>query len=152
MLTNFQTIRKSIKRLKDLERMREDGTFEKLTKKERLRIEREIAKLNSALGGIKDMGRLPGLVFLVDAKKERIAVAEAYKLGIPTVAIVDTNADPDQITFPVAGNDDAIKSIRILTQAVADAVLEGSAGRQKEGPEIVGKPERPIAAAYQDGE
>ena len=132
MLTNFQTIRQSIKRLKDLERIREDGTFEKLTKKERLRIEREIIKLNSALGGIKEMGRLPGLVFLVDAKKERIAVAESAKLGIPTVAIVDTNADPDQITFPVAGNDDAIKSIRILTQAVADAVLEGAASRQKD--------------------
>jgi small subunit ribosomal protein S2 len=139
MLTNFQTIRQSIKRLKDLERMKEDGTFEKLTKKERLRIDREIIKLNSALGGIKEMSRLPGLVFLVDARKERIAVAESAKLGIPTVAIVDTNADPDQITFPVAGNDDAIKSIRILTQAVADAVLEGVAGRQKETADISDK-------------
>lgn len=130
MMTNFQTIRQSIKRLRDLEQMREDGTFEKLTKKERLKIEREIKKLNNALGGIKEMGRLPGLVYVVDAKKEKIAIAEAAKLGIPTVAIVDTNADPDPITFPVAGNDDAIKSIRVLTRAVADAVAEGVASRQ----------------------
>ena len=140
MLTNYQTIRLSIKRLKDLERMREDGTFEKITKKERLRIERNIGKLNNALGGIKEMGRLPGMVFVVDAKKEKIAVAEAAKLGIPTVAIVDTNSDPDLITFPVAGNDDAIKSIRVLTQAVANAVSEGAAGRKEDELEDEKKP------------
>lgn len=140
MMTNFQTIRLSIKRLRDLEQMREDGTFEKITKKERLKIEREIEKLNNVLGGIKDMNRLPGLVFVVDAKKEKIAIAEAVKLGIPTVAIVDTNADPDPITFPVAGNDDAIKSIRILTQAIADAIIEGRAKKKDEKPAEESKP------------
>jgi len=140
MMTNFQTIRQSIKRLRDLEQMREDGTFEKLTKKERLKIEREIDKLNNVLGGIKDMSRLPGLVFIVDAKKEKIAIAEAAKLGIPTVAIVDTNADPDPITFPVAGNDDAIKSIRILTRALADAVIEGKAKKKDDKPVAEDRP------------
>ncbi|MFC1476278.1 30S ribosomal protein S2 [Candidatus Zixiibacteriota bacterium] len=140
MMTNFQTIRQSIKRLRDLEQMQEDGTVEKLTKKERLKIEREIGKLNNVLGGIKDMNRLPGLVFMVDAKKEKIAVAEAVKLGIPTIAVVDTNADPDPITFPVAGNDDAIKSIRILTQAVADAVIEGRSQKKDEKPPEKKKP------------
>ena len=132
MMTNFQTIRQSIKRLRDLEQMCEDGTLEKLTKKERLKVEREVGKLNNVLGGIKDMNRLPGLVFLADSKKEKIAVAEAVKLGIPTIAIVDTNADPDPINFPVAGNDDAIKSIRVLTHAVADAVIEGQAMKKEE--------------------
>jgi len=143
MLTNFQTIRQSVKRLKDLEQMGEDGTLEKLTKKERLKIEREVGKLNNALGGIKEMNRLPGLVFVVDAKKEKIAVAEAAKLGIPTIAIVDTNADPDLITFPVAGNDDAIKSIRVLTEAVANAIIESTAGRQKDGTAQEEKPPAP---------
>ncbi len=141
MMTNYQTIRQSIKRLRDLEQMQEDGTVEKLTKKERLRIEREVAKLNNALGGIKDMNRLPGLVYVVDAKKEKIAVAEAVKLGIPTVAIVDTNADPSEIAYPIAGNDDAIKSIRIITQAIADAAEEGAAQRQKDKDET--KKEKP---------
>jgi len=151
MLTNYQTIKQSIKRLKDLERMREDGTFEKITKKERLRIERDINKLTSVLGGIKEMGRLPGLVFVVDAKKEKIAVAEAAKLGIPIIAIVDTNADPDMITFPVAGNDDAIKSIRVLTQAVSSAVLEGAASRQKADQTDQDKPREQPAAPSSDG-
>ncbi|MCK4225177.1 MAG: 30S ribosomal protein S2, partial [candidate division Zixibacteria bacterium] len=111
MLTNFQTIRLSVKRLKDLERMKDDGTFEKLTKKEVLKLEKERMKLEKVLGGIKEMNRLPGLLFVVDAKKERIAVAEGSKLGIPIVAIIDTNSDPDPINFPIAGNDDAIKSI-----------------------------------------
>ncbi len=131
MLTNFATIRQSIKRLRDLETMRADGTFEKLTKKERLKLEREIERLDEILGGIKDMGRLPGLVFVVDTRKERIAVAEAEKLGIPIVAIVDTNCDPDPIDFPIAGNDDAIKSIRLITGAIASTVFEASGGRNK---------------------
>jgi len=133
MLTNFATIRQSVKRLRDLETMREDGTLEKLTKKERLRREKDIGKLDRVLGGIKDMGRLPGLVFVVDTRKERIAVAEAKKLGIPIIAVVDTNCDPDPIDFPVAGNDDAIKSIRLLTGAVAAAVMEGAGSRKKAG-------------------
>ena len=117
MLTNFSTIKKSLLRLKKIEKMEIDGTFEQLTKKEVSRLLKEKGKLEKNLGGIKEMNRLPGLVFVVDAKKEKIAVAEAAILGIPTIAIVDTNADPEKINFPVAGNDDAIKSIRVLTQA-----------------------------------
>jgi small subunit ribosomal protein S2 len=124
MLTNFQTIRQNIKRLKDVETMRDDGTFAKLTKKEVLKLEKEREKLEKFLGGIKEMNRLPGLLYVVDAKKERIAVAEAYKLGLPIVAIIDTNSDPDPITFPVAANDDAIKSIRVITHQIAEAALE----------------------------
>ncbi len=133
MLTNFTTIRQSIKRLRDMERMREDGTFEKITKKERLKIDKEIEKLELVLGGIKDMGRLPGLVYVVDARKERIAVSEARKLGIPIIGVVDTNCDPDPIDFPVAGNDDAIKSISLLTHEVSSAIIEGMSAFQKEG-------------------
>jgi small subunit ribosomal protein S2 len=124
MLTNFQTIRLNLKRLKDLERMKEDGTYEKLTKKEALNLERERMKLEKVLGGIKDMTRLPGLLYVVDAKKEKIAVAEANKLGIPVMAIIDTNSDPDLIDFPIAGNDDAIKSIRVITRQISDAALQ----------------------------
>ncbi|HEQ99659.1 MAG TPA: 30S ribosomal protein S2 [candidate division Zixibacteria bacterium] len=135
MLTNFQTIKNNIKRLKDLERMKEDGTFDKLAKKEVSMLEREMKKLQKVLGGIKEMNRLPGLVYIVDAKKEKIAVAEAAKLKIPIIAIVDTNSDPDPIDFPIAGNDDAIKSIRVITHQIADAVIE-SANRLKEGSQI----------------
>jgi small subunit ribosomal protein S2 len=123
MLTNFQTIRLNVKRLKDLERMRDDGTFDKLTKKEVLKLEKERMKLEKVLGGIKEMNRLPGLLFVVDAKKERIAVAEGSKLGTPIVAIIDTNSDPDPINFPIAGNDDAIKSIKVITHQIAEAAL-----------------------------
>jgi small subunit ribosomal protein S2 len=131
MLTNFATIRQSVKRLRDLERMRDDGTFDKITKKERLKIEKEIGKLDKVLGGIKDMGRLPGLVYVVDTRKERIAVAEANKLAIPVVGLVDTNCDPDPVNFPIAGNDDAIKSIRLLTREISSAVHEGAATHRK---------------------
>jgi small subunit ribosomal protein S2 len=124
MLTNFQTIRLNVKRLKDLERTREDGTFDKLTKKEVLKLEKEMAKLEKVLGGIKEMSRLPGLLFVVDTKKERIPVAEANKLGIPIIAIIDTNSDPDPIDFPIAANDDAIKSIKVITHQIAEAALE----------------------------
>lgn len=124
MLTNFNTIKNSIKKLKDIERMKQDGTLEKFTKKERASIEHEAEKLEKVLGGIKEMNYLPGLVIIVDAKKEKIAVAEASKLGIPIIAIVDTNADPDPIDFPIAGNDDAIKSIRILIRALVDVAME----------------------------
>lgn len=124
MLTNFATIKGSIKKLKDIEQMAEDGTLQKFTKKEGLRIENRAAKLSKVLGGIKDMSVLPGLVVVVDARKEKIAVAEASRLGIPIVGIVDTNADPDLIDFPIAGNDDAIKSIRILLRELVDAAVE----------------------------
>ncbi|MCK4403851.1 MAG: 30S ribosomal protein S2 [candidate division Zixibacteria bacterium] len=131
MLTNFQTIRRSVKRLKDLERMKEDGTFDKLTKKEVLKLEKERMKAEKVLGGIKEMNRLPALLFAVDAKKERIAVAEASKLGIPLVAIIDTNSDPDPINFPIAGNDDAIKSIKVITHQIAEAALEAQKSKEE---------------------
>lgn len=124
MLTNFQTIKKNIKRLKDIEKMQADGIFEKLTKKEIAGLTKEKEKLDKVLGGIREMNRLPGLMFVVDCKKEKIAVAEANKLGIPIIGIIDTNSDPDPIDFPIAGNDDAIKSIRIITRQVVDAAID----------------------------
>jgi small subunit ribosomal protein S2 len=134
-LTNFVTIRRSIKRLKNLEKMATDGTYDKLTKKEILRLEREKAKLEEVLGGIRDMTRLPGALYVVDVKKELIAVNEARRLGIPVFAIVDTNADPDLVDYPIPGNDDAFKSINIITHAIAEAVIEGLEGRT-EVPEV----------------
>jgi small subunit ribosomal protein S2 len=122
MLTNFQTIRKQIRRLKELERGQEDNAFEFYTKKERLLLERERAKLDKYLSGVKDMGRLPGALFVVDASREHIAVKEAVRLGIPVIAITDTNADPDLIDFPIPGNDDAIRAVGLLSGAIADAV------------------------------
>jgi small subunit ribosomal protein S2 len=124
MMTNFQTIKKNIKRLKDIEKMQEDGTFEKITKKEISGLTKEKEKLDKVLGGIREMNRLPGLMFVVDCKKEKIAVAEANKLGIPIIGIIDTNSDPDPIDFPIAGNDDAIKSIRIITRQIVDTAID----------------------------
>ena len=125
MLTNFQTVKKQVRRLKDLEAGSEEGgTFQDYTKKEQLMMSRERDKLGKYLSGIKNMSRLPGLMFVVDSKKEKIAVTEANKLGIPIVAIVDTNADPDLITVPIAGNDDAIRSVELLARAIADTVEE----------------------------
>ena len=124
MLTNFQTLKKQIRRLRELEQGAADGDFENYTKKEKLLFERERVKLSRNLEGIKLMGRLPGALFIVDAKKEKIAVAEANKLGIPVVAIVDTNADPDVITVPVPGNDDAIRSVSLITAALSDVIKE----------------------------
>ena len=126
-LTNYATIKKQIRRLRDLEQGQEEGSFEFFTKKEQLLLDRERVKLERNLSGLKNMGRLPGALFVVDAKKERIAVAEANKLGVPVVAIVDTNADPDLITVPVAGNDDAIRSVSLISSAVADAIQEARA-------------------------
>ena len=128
MLTNFHTIKTGIKRLKDIEKMQEDGTIEKYTKKEAISIRRQKDKLDKVLSGIKEMTTLPGLVFVVDCKKEKIAVAEAAKLGIPIIAIIDTNGDPDLIDFPIAANDDAIKSIRIITKELADSIYEAKHG------------------------
>ena len=124
-LTNFATIRKSVQRLKYLEDLEQKGTLERLTKKEGLRLMREREKLAHALAGIKEMDRLAGAVFVIDTKKERIAVREANRLGIPVVAVVDTNCDPDEITHPIPGNDDAIRAIRLLAARMADAVIEG---------------------------
>jgi small subunit ribosomal protein S2 len=135
MLTNFQTIKKNIRRLKELERGAEEGSFEFYTKKEQLLLDRERQKLDRYLSGIKDMGRLPGVVFVVDAKKEEIAVKEAHRLEIPVVAIADTNADPDMLTVPIPGNDDAIRSVALITRAIADSV---DAAR-REAPEAGGE-------------
>src|SRR5574341_411102 len=124
MLTNFHTIKKQSGRLKEVEQGLEDGAFEFFTKKEQLLFERERQKLNRNLEGIKNMSRLPGALYVVDAKKERIAIAEANKLGIPVVAIVDTNADPDLITVPIPGNDDAIRAVSLITNAISDVIAE----------------------------
>jgi small subunit ribosomal protein S2 len=122
MLTNFQTIRKQIRRLKELERGQEENAFEFYTKKERLLLERERLKLDKYFSGVKEMSRLPGAIFVVDARREVIAVREAHRLGIPVIAITDTNADPDLIDYPVPGNDDAIRSVGLIAKAIADAV------------------------------
>lgn len=130
MLTNFNTIRKRVDRLHQLDKMEEDGTFGLLPKKEVIKLRHEKEKLEKFLGGIKDMKQLPGAVFIVDPRKERIAVAEARKLGIPIVSIVDTNCDPDEIDHVIPGNDDAIRSVKLITSIMADAVLEAKQGEQ----------------------
>ncbi|MFB0521033.1 MAG: 30S ribosomal protein S2 [Desulfatiglandales bacterium] len=175
-LTNFQTIRKSINRLKELEEMKRDGSFSRYTKKEVMRMEKELAKLEKSLGGIKDMDELPSALFIVDTKKEKIAVNEGKKLGIPIVAVVDSNGDPEDIDYVIPGNDDAIRSIRLLTSVIADACIEGHREREeklraeeeleikkeaeleeiteelkptqekKEGPEVIVIPKKPKAA------
>jgi small subunit ribosomal protein S2 len=126
-LTNLRTIRQSVKRLEDIERMSEDGTYGLISKKEILELEREKARLLKVLDGIRDMNKLPGMIFIVDTRKEKIALKEANKLGIPLVGICDTNADPDRIEYPIPGNDDAIRSIRFFASYVADTVLDAKA-------------------------
>ncbi|MBW1974214.1 MAG: 30S ribosomal protein S2 [Deltaproteobacteria bacterium] len=125
MLTNFKTIKQRVDRLKELDAMFEDGSISKFPKKEALRLARQREKLERNLGGIKEMGHLPGVLYVVDTPKEKIAVAEANRLGIPVVAIVDTNSDPDVIDYPIPGNDDAIRAIRLITSRIADACIEG---------------------------
>ncbi|MFH1035308.1 MAG: 30S ribosomal protein S2 [Pseudomonadota bacterium] len=177
MLTNFQTIKRSIERYKYLEGMFNDGSISRFPKKETVSMGRELEKLQRNLGGIKDMSRLPAVVFLVDIKKEKIAVTEAKRLGVPSVAIVDTNCDPEGIDYIIPGNDDAIRAIRLTAGKVADAVLEGTAlresrlgggrdeqramveipqdmpevtvGREEEGPEVlvIRRAEKPVPAA-----
>ncbi|MGD2151720.1 MAG: 30S ribosomal protein S2 [Gemmatimonadales bacterium] len=127
MLTNYQTIKKNIRRLKELERGAEEGAFEFYTKKERLLLDREREKLDRYLSGIKDMSRVPGCLFVVDARREAIAIAEANKLNVPVIAIADTNADPDLLTVPIAGNDDAIRSVSLITKEIADTVEAATA-------------------------
>ena len=128
MMTNFKTIQKRIERLVQLQTMESDGTFDLLPKKEVIKLRNEIERLEKYLGGIKNMKKLPGAVFVVDPRKERIVIAEARKLGIPIVAIVDTNCDPDEIDFVIPGNDDAIRAIKLISQTMANAVLEGKQG------------------------
>lgn len=130
MLTNFQTINKRVLRLKELELMEEDGSFEVLPKKEVIKLRHERDKLTKFLHGIKNMSKLPEALFIVDPRKERIAVSEARKLGIPIIAIVDTNCDPDEIDYVIPGNDDAIRAVNLLSAKIADAVLEGKQGEQ----------------------
>ena len=129
MMTNFATIRRRIDRLKQLKAMEEDGTFDLLPKKEVIKLRLEIEKLEKFLGGIKDMKELPGALFIVDPRKERIAVAEAKKLGIPIVAIVDTNCDPDEIDYVIPGNDDAIRAVKLISATMANAIIEGREGQ-----------------------
>jgi len=129
MLTNFKTMRTRIDRLAQLRKMQEDGTFDMLPKKEVIKLTNEIAKLEKYLGGVKDMKKLPSAMFIIDSRKERNAIAEARKLGIPIVSIVDTNCDPDEIDYIIPGNDDAIRAIRLITAAMANAVLEGRQGQ-----------------------
>ncbi len=130
MMTNFTTIKLRIRRLNQLRKMEEDGTFDLLPKKEVIKLKLEIEKLERFLGGIQDMKQLPGALFIVDPRKERIAVAEAKKLGIPIVAIVDTNCDPDEIDYVIPGNDDAIRAVKLIASAMASAVIEGRQGEQ----------------------
>lgn len=142
MLTNFATIKRRIDRLKQLRAMQEDGTFDLLPKKEVIKLNLEIEKLEKFLGGIKDMKDIPGALFIVDPRKERIAVTEAKKLGIPIVAIVDTNCDPDEVDYVIPGNDDAIRAVKLIAEAMANAIIEGREGKMgsaeiKEEPEIV---------------
>ena len=128
MLTNFKTIKKRIERLTQLREMEADGTFDLLPKKEVVKLKLEIEKLDKYLGGIKDMKKLPGALFVVDPRKEKIAVSEAHKLGIPVVAIVDTNCDPDEVDYVIPGNDDAIRAVKLIASTIANAVIEGRQG------------------------
>ena len=137
MLTNFKTIKLRIDRLRKLEKMEEDGTFEVLPKKEVIQLKHEMERLEKFLGGIKDMKEMPKALFVVDPRKERIAILEAHKLGIPVIAIVDTNCDPDEIDYVIPGNDDAIRAVKLLSATMADAVIEGSQSFQDEAEEVV---------------
>ena len=132
MLTNFETIRARVQRLKDLEAMQEDGTFDVLPKKEVIILKKEMEKLERNLGGIKDMEELPGVIFLVDPKKERIAVLEAKKLNIPIIGLVDTNCNPEEVDYAIPGNDDAIRAVKLIADVMANAVIEGRQGESFE--------------------
>lgn len=142
MLTNFATIRKSVKRLSNIEKQETDGTFDKITKKERLFLTREKDKLKKVLEGVETMGKLPGALFVVDIKKEAIAVQEAHRLGIPVFAIVDTNCDPEEVDYLIPANDDAVKTVEIITKFMADSVIEGEAKLNEKKAEEVAEKER----------
>ena len=139
MMTNFNTIRGRIARLTQLKKMEEDGTFDLLPKKEVIKLRHEIEKLEKLLGGIKDMEKLPGALFIVDPRKEKIAVAEARKLGIPIVAIVDTNCDPDEVDYVIPGNDDAIRAVKLIASTMANAIIEGRQGEENAAEEEADK-------------
>ena len=151
MLTNYKTIRSSIRRLEDLLKKKEDGTFSKLTKKEGLKLQREIDKLEKAIGGVREMGGLPDALFVIDVKRESIAISEASKMGIPIVAIVDTNCSPEGVDYFIPGNDDSIRSISLFTRAVSDACLQGlkaatglKVNSESKGPKISKKEEKVV--------
>jgi small subunit ribosomal protein S2 len=149
MLTNFQTISRSIAKLKEFEAMKEDGSIKRFPKKEILMMEKKAAKLERSLGGIKNMGRLPDIVYVVDPRKEDIAVLEARKVNIPLLAIVDSNCDPTEIDYPMPGNDDAIRAIRLLTSRIADAVLDGKKLAEER---LQGQLDKEAAAALMEAE
>ncbi|GGH82134.1 small subunit ribosomal protein S2 [Pullulanibacillus pueri] len=151
-LTNFETIRKRINRLKQIEKMREDGTFEVLPKKEVVGLNKELERLEKFLGGIKDMDRLPDALFVIDPRKERIAIAEARKLHIPVVAIVDTNCDPDEVDVIIPGNDDAIRAVKLLTGKMADAILEAHQGEENAPAEVAEAEVQPEAEVAEETE
>ena len=140
MLTNFGTIRTRVQRLKDLEKMQEDGTFDVLPKKEVILLKKEMEKLERNLGGIKDMEEIPGVIFLVDPKKEHIAVLEAKKLGIPVIGLVDTNCNPEEVDYAIPGNDDAIRAVKLITDVMANAIIEGKQGESFEAEEVAEEP------------
>ncbi|HEY9502079.1 MAG TPA: 30S ribosomal protein S2 [Pyrinomonadaceae bacterium] len=164
LLTNFQTVQKSIKRLKDLEAMQTDGRYEKLTKKERIKLDRERESLNKNLSGIKSMTRLPDAIFIIDVKKEEIALAEANRLGIPIVAVVDTNCSPEGIDYVIPGNDDALRAVRLFASRISDAILEGhqiateggvlaaEAGEGAEGTPTTESPSAPVETSQANGD
>ena len=136
MLTNFETIRTRVQRLKDLEAMQEDGTFDVLPKKEVILLKKEMEKLERNLGGIKEMDKLPGVIFLVDPKKERIAILEARKLNIPVIGLVDTNCNPEDVDYAIPGNDDAIRAVKLIADVMANAIIEGRQGESFEAEEV----------------
>jgi len=147
MLTNFKTMRTRVERLAQLRKMQEDGTFDMLPKKEVLKLTGEINKLEKYLGGVENMKKLPGAIFIVDPRKERNAIAEAHKLKIPVVAIVDTNCDPDEIDYVIPGNDDAIRAIKLISQTMANAVLEGRQGNDMPEEAAAPRASAPVAEA-----
>ncbi|MEO3219509.1 30S ribosomal protein S2, partial [Ruminococcus bicirculans (ex Wegman et al. 2014)] len=147
MMTNYKTIQQRIKRLEQLHTMEEDGTFDLLPKKEVVKLKLEIEKLEKFMGGIKNMKKLPGALFVVDPRKEKIAVAEAKKLGIPVVAIVDTNCDPDDVDYVIPGNDDAIRAVKLIAGCMANAIIEGRQGEDAESAEEADKVEEADEAA-----
>ncbi|MEF8792163.1 30S ribosomal protein S2 [Thiohalorhabdus sp.] len=151
MLTNWQTIRNSIQRLKDIERMREDGTFDVIPKKEALLLERERSKLERSLGGIKDMGGIPDALFVIDMEREQIAVNEAKKLGLPVVAVADTNVNPRKADYIIPGNDDSVRAVRLYTEAVADAIIEGRQVKEQEMTSPVGNDEEMVEVTEEGG-
>ncbi|MBE8712758.1 30S ribosomal protein S2 [Sphingobacterium hungaricum] len=152
MLTNFATVRKSIKKMSNIDKMQKDGTYDVLSKKEKLMIQRERIKLESLLGGIADLNRLPAALFIIDVKKEHIAVAEAMKLNIPTFAMVDTNSDPTNIDFPIPANDDATKSISLIANVIGQAIQEGLDERKRDKEDDVEKEAAAAKAAVDNGE